>query len=94
MVTIVAEHILDARVPSLGRSAGENSLQQFGLSFRELNILNEHGLIIGEYNSWYDMKDVRRHFHAWPRSTKRRSAHPFSGLKIGIGFWCHQTKGR
>ena len=56
MVTIVAEHILDARVPSLGGSAGENSLQQFGLSFGELNILNEHGLIIGEYNSWYDMK--------------------------------------
>ena len=49
-------HILDARVPSLGRNAGENSLQQFGLSFGELNILNEHGLIISDYNSWYDMK--------------------------------------
>ncbi|MYC32454.1 MAG: DUF2806 domain-containing protein [Chloroflexi bacterium] len=56
MVTIVAEHKLDARVPSLGHSAGENSLQQFGLSFDELNILNEHGLIISDYNSWYDMK--------------------------------------
>lgn len=56
MVTIVAGHILDARVLSLGRSAGENSRQQFGVSFRELNILNEHGLIINDYNSWYDMK--------------------------------------
>ena len=52
----VAGHILDVRVPSLGRNAGENSLRQFGLPFDELNILNEHGLIIGDYNSWYDMK--------------------------------------
>ena len=53
---IVAGHVWDARVPSLGRNAGENALQSFGLSFGELNILNEHGLIIGDYNSWYDMK--------------------------------------
>ena len=52
----VAGHILDARVPSLGRNAGENSLRLFGLSYDELNILNEHGLIIGDYNSWHDMK--------------------------------------
>ena len=48
--------ILDARVPSLGRNAGENSLQEFGLPFGNLNMLNEHGLIISDYNSWYDMK--------------------------------------
>lgn len=42
--------------PSLGRNAGKNALQPFGLSFGELNILNEHGLIISDYNSWYDMK--------------------------------------
>ena len=47
---------MDARVPSLGRNAGENSLQGFGLPFRNLNILNEHGLIISDYNSWFDMK--------------------------------------
>ena len=49
---------LDVRVPSLGRNAGENSLQDFGLSFGNLNILNEHGLIISDYNSWYDMQYV------------------------------------
>ena len=49
-------HVLDARVPSLGRNAGENSLQPYGLPFDKLNILNEHGLIISDYNSWYDMK--------------------------------------
>ena len=49
-------HIMDARVPSLGRNAGENSLQEFGLPFGNLNMLNEHGLIISDYNSWYDMK--------------------------------------
>ena len=56
VMSIMAGHILDARVPSLGRNAGENALQPFGLSFGELNILNEHGLIISDYNSWYDMK--------------------------------------
>ena len=56
VMSSVAGHILDARVPSLGRNAGENSLQPFGLSFDELNILNEHGLIISDYNSSYDMK--------------------------------------
>ena len=56
VVSSVAWNILDARVPSLGRNAGENSLRQFGFSFDKLNILNERGLIIGEYNSWYDMK--------------------------------------
>ena len=48
-------HAVDARVPSLGRNAAENSLQDFGLAFGNLNILNEHGLIISDYNSWYDV---------------------------------------
>lgn len=50
------EEMLDARVPSLGGSAGGNSLQKFGLNFNNLNILNEHGLIISDYNSWYDYR--------------------------------------
>ena len=59
-VTITAGglHILDARVPSLGGNAGANSLQAFGLPFDNLNILNEHGLIISDYNSWFDMRLV------------------------------------
>ena len=56
VMSIVAERIQDARVPSLGGNAGTNALRQFGLSFDELNILNEHGLIISDYNSWHDMK--------------------------------------
>ena len=56
VMSIMTGHILDARVASLGGNAGKNALQQFGLSFGELNILNEHGLIIGDYNSWYDMR--------------------------------------
>jgi hypothetical protein len=48
--------VSDAIVPSLCRNAGENSLEKFGLPFGKLNILNEHGLIIGDYNSWFDMK--------------------------------------
>ena len=48
--------VLDARVPSLGLNAGDNSLQKFGLAYSNLNILNEHGLIISDYNSRYDMR--------------------------------------
>ena len=49
-------HILDARVPSVGGNAAENALEKFGFRFSNLNILNEHGLVISDYNSWNDMK--------------------------------------
>ncbi len=45
--------IFDARVPSLGGDAAQNSLAEFGLVFRVLNRLNEHGLIIADYNSYH-----------------------------------------
>ena len=47
---------LDARVPSLGGNPGTNCLQKFGLGFDALNVLSEYGLIISDYNSWYDYK--------------------------------------
>lgn len=46
----------DARVASLGGNAGDNCLSKYGLSFRELNVLNEHDLIISDYNSWMDYR--------------------------------------
>ena len=48
------EHVIDARVPSLGGNAGSNVLEKYGLSFDQLNILNEYRLIISDYNSWRD----------------------------------------
>ena len=51
-------HFIDARVPSLGGNAGENVLQQYGLNFGNLNVLNEHGLVISDYNSWFDYRIV------------------------------------
>ena len=51
----VAEgQFIDSRVLSLHGSAAGNSLQEYGLSFGVLNVLNEHGLIIADYNSWSD----------------------------------------
>ena len=50
------DDILDIRVPSLGGNAGSNVLRPYGLGFGQLNILHEHGLIIQDYNSWYDCK--------------------------------------
>ena len=49
--SIKEKEIMDARVPSLGGNAGTNSLQKYGLNFSKLNRLNEHGLIISDYNS-------------------------------------------
>ena len=48
------DHVIDARVPSLGGNAGSNALSKYGFSFGQLNILNEYDLIISDYNSWYD----------------------------------------
>ncbi len=48
------EHIIDARIPSLDRSPSSNGLSEFGLTFDSLNLLQEYGLIIPEYNSWMD----------------------------------------
>ena len=47
---------LDARVPSLGGDASNNALKEYGLDYGNLNVLNEHGLIISDYNSWYDIR--------------------------------------
>lgn len=43
--------IFDARVVSFSGSASSNSISQFGLSFDNLNVLQEYGLIISDYNS-------------------------------------------
>lgn len=48
----IGNHLLDARVPSLGGNAGSNALGDYGLSFDNLNVLQEYGLIISDYNSW------------------------------------------
>ena len=47
--------ILDARVLDLGNSPYKNGLGKFGLSFDDLNLLNEHNLIISNYESSYPM---------------------------------------
>ena len=78
-------HIIDARVPSLGRNVGENSLQRFGLPYHNLNILNEHGLIISDYDSWSDMKMCIGMPPPGLRPAPINSSHSirFSGAKLG-----------
>jgi len=48
---MLGELVYDARVVSFSGNAASNSLQQFGLSFDNLNVLQEYGLIISDYNS-------------------------------------------
>ena len=58
LIVVNEDHkIVEARVPTLERAAGGNSLLEFGLHFGLLNRLNEHGLIIADYDSYlnYDM---------------------------------------
>ncbi len=55
-IRVSGDHFMDARVPSLGGHAGHNVLRDYGLSFDNLNVLNEHGLVISDYNSWYDYR--------------------------------------
>ncbi len=50
----VSGMIMDARVPSLGGNAAHNALGQYGFNFGVLNLLNEYGLVISDYNSWRD----------------------------------------
>ncbi len=50
------DHIIDARVPSLGGNAGQNALQKYGLGFDQLNELEEFGLIISDFNSYMNYR--------------------------------------
>ena len=54
LCSISISSLSDVRVPSLGGDPGANALQEYGLNFNTLNLLNEHGLIIASYNSYYD----------------------------------------
>ena len=68
--------ILDARIISLGGNAASNALKTFGLGFSELNLLNEYGLIISDFNSWYGYQlciwDKEKAFFYSPQKGKAR----------------------
>ena len=49
-------HIIDARVVSFSGSPAQNSLKKYGLGFGALNLLEEYGLIISDYNSYMDYR--------------------------------------
>ena len=46
--------IVDVRVPAVDGNPGQNSLSKYGLSFDQLNVLNEYSLIISDYNSYFN----------------------------------------
>ena len=66
---------LDYRVISLSSSASQNSLSDFGLPFDALNMLNEHELIIADYNSRWDYR---------PCIAVQKSGQP--GWEVTLGF--------
>lgn len=48
----LGDNIIDGRVVSLSGNAAQNSLSKYGLSFDNLNILFEYGLIVSDYNCY------------------------------------------
>ncbi|UAB89918.1 DUF2806 domain-containing protein [Ruegeria sp. SCSIO 43209] len=50
----------DVRVPSLGGNANQNRLGVFGLSFGDLNTLQENGLVQTDYHSWMEYSQFAR----------------------------------
>ncbi len=69
--------LIDGRICSLGKNAGENSLQSFGLGFGKLNQLQEYGLIISDYNSW--------RVYSLPQIVEEGVSLPF---RFQNSFWC------
>ncbi len=52
LCSICISQFQEIRAPSLGGNAANNALQEYALGFDALNLLNEHGLVISDYNSW------------------------------------------
>ena len=53
-LSVSSDHEEDARVPTLGLNAGNNGLEKYGLNYRTLLILIEHGLILSSFTNWHD----------------------------------------
>ena len=59
--------IADSRAPILGGYKEGNSLADYGIAYGDLNLLNEHGLIVSDYQSWMDYNMC---ITAWPSERK------------------------
>jgi hypothetical protein len=49
---------IDCRVISMSENPAQNGLSDWGLSYGDLNTLEEYGLIIFDFNSWIDYRHV------------------------------------
>ena len=52
--TTEGSQVIDARALTLGDNTEGTMLEKYEVGFAELNVLNEHGLVIPNYNSWAD----------------------------------------
>ena len=59
--------LFDARVPILGDYREGNALRDYGITYGRLNLLNEHELIVSDYNSW---RDYNFCITTWPSERK------------------------
>ena len=61
----------DARAPILGNYNEGNALRDFGIGYGHLNLLNEHGLIVSDYDSW---RDINCCITEWPDGQEKAKA--------------------
>ena len=77
---------LDHRVISLKGKAAQNSLQDYGLAFDVLNLLNEHELIIADYNSWFDYRSCIARQKNRRSRTRSHARAQVSATGVGLGL--------
>lgn len=78
-IRLDGNQFIDARVSSFDGNPGNNVLKDYGLNFDALNVLNEHGLIISDYNSWFDYKICIGISSSSPEPTMLRCPFSFQG---------------
>lgn len=67
--------VIDARVPILGDFNKGNAFRDYGIDYGGLNLLNEHGLILSDYESW---RDYNCCIAEWPSGQeKTKAVYPF-----------------
>ena len=68
----------------MGGAPGNNALRKYGLGYDVLNVLNEHGLIISDYNSWFDYNMCIGLYPSEPKQDMWRIPFGFQGRYWGL----------
>ena len=85
-LTFDGKHIMDARIPAIGGSLGQNCLSTDGLSYDVLLDLTENGLVHGDYNSYHPYGPLGL------ESSSKQFTQPMPSKVIQIPFFHQNTR--